>query len=85
VKILRALFLTLSLALVGFAAVPQKVEASPPTVPQQQQPQSRYYYVYYRVDVNSPWVGYGYTPNDNDAQWYANWISTTYGYESFVR
>jgi hypothetical protein len=81
-KWLRNLFLALSLALVGLTAIPQRAEANPPSMPQQQ---TRYYYVYYRVDPNSPWVYYGYTPSYSDAQWYANWIWTTYGYETFVR
>jgi hypothetical protein len=79
-KWLRCLFLALSIGLAGFLARPERVEANSP-----QQMQGHTYYVYYRVDPNSPWVCYGYTQSYNDAQWYANWIYNTYGYESFVR
>lgn len=76
--------LAVTVALGGLLAVPQGAAAHPPAQPQNH-PQTRYYHVYYRVSPDSPWVYYGYTPSYTDAVWYANWIRTTYGYETFVR
>jgi hypothetical protein len=45
---------------------------------------ARQYRVYYRADVDCPWICYGTTPNRSYAEYYASYIRYRYGYETYV-
>lgn len=80
-KFLHKVILGALLATTATTALPSLAQANAHS----SNPHTRYYRVYYRTCVQSPWVLY-YTFNcPVEAQRYANWIRASYGYEVFVR
>lgn len=78
---LRKLIVALVLGAATLTQLPSdsRAEAHAPSA------HARFYAVYYRTCVDSPWVFYYSCWRHSDAQRYANYIANSYGYQTFVR
>ena len=79
-NLLRKILLSMLLGLAAIAPLSHTPTASAHPVPGQ----ARYYAVYWRVDLDSPWKFYSSFYREADAQKYADWIRNSYRYEAFV-